>query len=222
MTEPPPHNHPDDPGDPRDVVGPADVDDPDPVLMTAILDQVADADRPSVEELLPILYVELRRVADRLFAHQPPGHTLQPTAIVHEAYLKLADRVDVRWRDRPHFMALAAKVMRELLADHARRRNAGKRGGGRLRLTLVDDLLADPGAADPGSSDVDLLALSDVIAKLAALNPRHAEIVEMRCFAGLGAAEIATALGVSRRTVELDWRIAQAWLQGELARDDDR
>lgn len=183
---------------------------PSPELVTAVLETVDDADRTSVERVLPDLYGELRRVADRLFAGHPAGHTLQPTAVVHEAYLKLAGRVDVRWRDRPHFMALAAKVMRELLADHARRRLAEKRGGGRARLTLAEDLVAG------GRGEVDLLALHDVIARLGQLNPRHGAIVEMRCYAGLSVPEIADLLGVSRRTVELDWRAARAWLECEL------
>ena len=190
------------------------MDSPDPAFLTAILDQVPAEERSSVERVLPPLYEELRRIAGQLFAAQPPNHTLQPTAVVHEAYLKLADRVDVHWRDRQHFLALAAKVMRELLADYARRRNADKRGGDRARLTLVDDVV--PSA----SAEIDLVAFHDALERLAALNPRHATIVEMRCLAGLGSQEVADALGVSRRTIELDWRAAQAWLQGELAGRD--
>lgn len=199
-------SHDDGPSSPRED----GADGPRPELVTAVLDTFDAADRSSVERVLPDVYGELRRVAERLFAVQPAGHTLQPTAVVHEAYLKLAGRMDVRWRDRPHFMALAAKVMRELLADHARRRNAVKRGGGRLRLTLAEDLVADDAA------DVDLLAFHDAIGRLCALNARHGAIAEMRCLAGLDAGEIAEVLGVSRRTVELDWRIARAWLQAEM------
>lgn len=179
-------------------------------FVTAILDRVAEGDRSAAEKLLPLVYDELRAIAGGVFASQPSDHTLQPTALIHEAYLKLADRADKRWKDRKHFLALAAKVMRELLADYARRRTAKKRGGDVGRVTLIEDLT-------PIKQDgIDLVDFHDVLERLSGLNPRHAEIVEMRCLAGLSTEDIAEVLGVSRRTVELDWRSARAWLQCEL------
>ncbi len=178
-------------------------------FVTAILNRVADGERSAAARLLPLVYDELRAIAGGFFADQPSGHTLQPTALVHEAYLKLAGKMDTRWKDRKHFMALAAKVMRELLADYARRRTAQKRGGGAGRVTLMEELL-------PAREGIDLLAFHDVFDKLATFNPRHAEIVELRCLGGLTSDETAEVLGVSRRTVELDWRAARAWLRCEL------
>ena len=187
---------------------------PDPDFVTAILEDVADEDRSAVELAIPPIYAELRRIADQLFARQPAHHTLQPTAVVHEAYLKLADRIDVHWNDRQHFLALAAKVMRELLADYARRRNALKRGGGVRRLTLIEEAAAD----DP---PMDLVEFHDALAQLETLNARHAQIIELSVLAGLNAAEIAEQIKVSRRTVELDLRAARAWLRSELSDWDE-
>ena len=182
-------------------------------FVTALLEDVAAPDRSAVEQLIPHLYAELRRIADHLFAHQPGHHTLQPTAIVHEAYLKLADRIDVRWSDQQHFLALAAKVMRELLADYARRRNAAKRGGGMKRFTLIDDAVA-------GKPGMDLLDFHDALARLEELNPRHAQAISMSVLAGMSAGAIAEHLSVSQRTVELDLRAARAWLRTELSDRD--
>lgn len=181
-------------------------------LISAVLDRVADDARPEAEQLVPTLYDELRSIASGIFKNQPQGHTLQPTILVHEAYLKLAGSHEARWKDRNHFLALAAKVMRELLADYARRRTAQKRGGGSGRVTLVEDVT-------PARDGIDLVVFHDVLAKLQSLNPRHAEIVEMRCLAGMGVQETADALGVSRRTVELDWRAARAWMRCELVEE---
>lgn len=191
------------------------MDEPNSAFVTAVLDRVSAGDRSAVERLLPLVYGELRAIAGGLFARQPSDHTLQPTAVVHEAYLRLADRVDTRWKDRRHFLALAAKVMRELLADHARRRNALKRGGGRRRLTLLDEL------ATPAEPTIDLVGFHEALERLATLHARQAEVVELRCLAGLDVGDIADVLGVSRRTVELDWRAARAWLQCELIGEAD-
>ncbi len=181
-------------------------------FISAILDRVSDDARPGAEHLVPPLYDELRAIAGRIFANQPRGHTLQPTVLVHEAYMKLAASPGAPWTDRNHFLALAAKVMRELLADYARRRKAKKRGGGSQKVTLVEELT-------PARSGIDLVVFHDVLDKLQAFNKRHADIVELRCFAGMSVQETADALGVSRRTVELDWRAVRAWMKCEL--DDE-
>lgn len=182
-------------------------------FVTAVLNRVAAGDRSAAARLLPLVYDELRAIAGGIFSGHPAGHTLQPTALVHEAYLKLADRVDTRWKDRKHFLALAAKVMRELLADYARRRTAEKRGGGAVRVTLIEEL------TPVSEQGVDLLMFHDSLEKLSSFNERHAEIVELRCLAGLNVQETAEVLNVSRRTVELDWRAARAWLRCELGEE---
>jgi RNA polymerase sigma factor (TIGR02999 family) len=158
----------------------------------------------------PRIYGELRALAASYFRGRP-GQTLQPTALVHEAYLRLARADAEQWKDRAHFMAVAATAMRQILLDAARRRLAQKRGGaGRERVTLSNLPAFEP--------TVDLVALDDLLAKLAALDERQARLVELRFFGGLTEDEAADALGVSLRTVQKDWRKAKAWLMAELAR----
>lgn len=167
----------------------------------------------SAEELLPLVYEELRRLARARLAGEDRGHTLQPTALVHEAYLKLVDQSRVDWRGRTHFFAVAAMTMRRLLIDHARARGRAKRGGEWRRITLAHPLVA-------GRADLDLervLSLDAALEKLAALDSRQARIVEMRFFAGLTVAEVAEVLGVSKRTVEGDWMHARSWLRREMS-----
>jgi len=162
----------------------------------------------SVSELMPLVYDELRRLAACFFRDGRSGGTLQPTALVHEAYLRLADRPSVRPKSRTHLIHLAARAMRNVLADFARARNASKRQGDRTRVTLSD--LPDPARGDCIVADhIDLV---DAIDRLSRLNPRHAEIVVLRFFGGLTVHEVAEELGVSFRTVEDDWRLARAWL----------
>ena len=165
------------------------------------------------DDLLPLVYDELRRLADGYLRRERPGHTLQPTALVHEAYLRLVDQTRVDWQGRTHFLAIGAQMMRRLLIEHARRRQRLRRGGDRLRITLADDVAPIPG------QDLDLVAVRDALERLTALDQRQARIVELRFFAGLTVAEVAQALGVSRRTVEGDWTHARAWLRRELCRD---
>jgi RNA polymerase sigma factor (TIGR02999 family) len=164
-------------------------------------------------ELFERLYGELKGIADALFRSQRPSHTLQPTALVHEAWVKMA-RHQGAWQDRAHFLAVAARAMRQVLVNHGRDRNAQKRGGGRARerITVVEP--AAPGGEDP----IDVLALDEALARLERLDERQARIAELRFFAGLTTREAAEALGIAPRTVELDWKMAKeqlaAWLRG--------
>jgi RNA polymerase sigma-70 factor (ECF subfamily) len=172
-------------------------------------------DRPTppagdAEELFPRLYGELREIADRLLRGEVVGHTLQPTALVHEAWFKLAGPNAPRPVDREHFLALAARAMRQVLVDHARRRRTLKRGGAAVDLTIADDRL---GFAIPLD---DLIAVDDALSRLGSQNERLARVVELRFFAGLSEEETARALGVTTRTVQRDWAKARAWLHAEL------
>jgi RNA polymerase sigma factor (TIGR02999 family) len=163
------------------------------------------------ETLFLRLYAELRVIADRLLRREAPGHTLQPTALVHEAWFKLAGPSAPRAADRSHFLALAARAMRQVLVDSARRRRAAKRGGALVDMTLSDDRL---GLVIPLD---DLIAVDDALTRLAANDERLARVVELRFFAGLNEEEIAEALGVTSRTVQRDWAKARAWLHSELS-----
>ena len=178
----------------------------------------------SADELMALVYDELRRLAQGYLMRERAGHTLDATALVHEAYEKLVDQHAVDWNGRSHFFAVGAQAMRRLLVDHARGRKREKRGGSRERVTL-DASRLDPGGADavPGNADVafeELLELDDALARLAELDPRAARVVEYRYFAGLTVPEVAEALDVSVSTVEGDWRHARSWLRRELAQHD--
>jgi RNA polymerase sigma factor (TIGR02999 family) len=167
-------------------------------------------DKAAAEQLLPIIYEELRRQAGRAMRHEPGDHTLQPTALVHEAYLRLVDQSRVEWRNRAHFFGVAAQMMRRVLVDHARGRLAEKRGGGLQKITLGEEHVGHDNA------EVDLLALHDALEALAALDAQQARIVEARYFSGLTIEETAEALGISPATVKRDWAVARAWLRREL------
>jgi RNA polymerase sigma factor (TIGR02999 family) len=174
-------------------------------------------DSASAEQLWPAVYDELRRLAQWQMGGDARGHTLQPTALVHEAYLRLVDQSRVDFNGRTHFIAFASKVMRNLLIDHARRRASAKRGGELHRVTLVDG--AAPG--EGGELDLDqLLSLDAALERLAEHDERQARVVELRYFGGLKVDEVAEALGVSKRTVEGYWTHARAWLLRELTRGD--
>jgi RNA polymerase sigma-70 factor (ECF subfamily) len=173
----------------------------------------AAVDSPSAEDLFPLVYDEMRRIAGRFMSRESPGHTLQPTALVHEAYLKLVDQTRASWRGRTHFLAVGAKVMRRLLINHARDRAAVKRGRGWERVTLTAALTS------PGRDLFDLeqlISLNRAVDKLAELDDRQAAVVTMRFFGGLTIDQIAQVLEVSPRTVNNDWLHARAWLFREL------
>jgi len=174
------------------------------------LERVAAGDAAAVDELLPQIYDEMRGIAARLFKARDWNSTLAPTAVVHEAYLRMVGSQPEDWAGKSHFLGLAANVMRQVLVDHHRRRSAKKRGGGWDRVTLS--------GADPivSSDPVDFVALEDALEELEKLDARQAKVVELRFFAGLTVDEIANLLGCSRSSAELDWRHARAWLKGRL------
>jgi len=178
-------------------------------------------DRPDetpAQELMPLVYDELRRLARGFMARERGAHTLQPTAVVHEAYLRLIDQSRVDWKGRTHFRAIAARMMRRVLVDHARRHVSAKRGGDWQRVTFSDAVGRRAGR------DVDLatvLGVHDALDRLARLDPRQARVVELRFCGGLTAAGVAETLGVSQRTVEGEWTHGRAWLMRELGRGDD-
>jgi RNA polymerase sigma factor (TIGR02999 family) len=174
-------------------------------LLARGLEQPRAADR-----LLPLVYTELRALAARYLRSERAGSTLQPTALVHEAYLRLIGNERIDWKGKTHFKAMAATQMRRILVDHARARGAKKRGGGRP-ITLTETLLS---TATPSP---DLLALDQALGRLAARSPRQGRVAELKLFAGLPSTEIAFSLGVSERTVKEDWRVARAWLMKEIA-----
>jgi RNA polymerase sigma-70 factor (ECF subfamily) len=184
--------------------------------ITEIVSELSQIDGPrgSPEALLPLVYDDLRQLASRYMRRERPDHTLQPTAVVHEAYLKLVDQSRVNWQGRTHFFAVGAQAMRRILIDHARRRRRVKRGGEQLRVTLAEELLPSR-SRELGAEE--LLALNRALEKLADVDPRQARIVELRFFAGLTTAEVANVLGVSNRTVEGDWARAREWLREEMA-----
>lgn len=172
-----------------------------------------EAGRAGAEsQLLPLVYDELRRVASGYMRRERPGHTLQATALVHEAYIQLVDQTRVTWRNRTHFFAVAAQLMRRILVDHARSHNAQKRGGPAPKLSLEE------AAEWFEDRDVTLEALDDALSTLAQLDPRQGRIVELRFFGGLTVDETAEVLGISVPTVEREWRMARAWLHSQLLR----
>jgi RNA polymerase sigma factor (TIGR02999 family) len=185
--------------------------EPSPNQVTELLLKWKCGDQDSLHVLLPLVYNELRRLAQHHLRGERPDHTLQSTALVHEAYLRLVKPGSMRFESRGHFFALASQLMREILVDHARHRRAAKRDGGE-RLTLEE------AAELAGSKGVDLVALDDALNELAKLNPRQCRIVEMKFFGGLSIGEVAEVLTVSTATVERDWTVARAWLYREINR----
>jgi RNA polymerase sigma factor (TIGR02999 family) len=181
--------------------------------VTQVLERIAEGHDSAARQLLPLVYDELRRLARSHMRRQPSDHTLQATALVHEAYLRLVGQSDVQWESRAHFFAVAATAMRQILANHARAKRAAKRGGGQMLVTLSEAI--HPG----GGPDVGLLALHDALEKLAALDEHQSKVVELRFFGGMTGDEIAHVLGVSSATVKREWRAARAWLNAELGRN---
>jgi len=188
---------------------------PDPAHVTGLLLAWGGGDASALEALLPAVYAELRVQARRAMRHETPGHTLQTTALVHEAYLRLVDQQRVGWQNRAQFFGVAAQLMRRILVDHARARLAEKRGGGAAAVTLSDVAAADPTTG--GGDGVDVLAVHEALERLAALDPDQARVVELRYFGGLTIEETAAALGISPATVKREWAVARGWLRRELA-----
>jgi RNA polymerase sigma factor (TIGR02999 family) len=182
-----------------------------PGEVTRLLRAAARGDATADAELLPIVYAELRRVAARIMGGESRGHTLTPTALLHEAWLRFDDGLLDAARDRRHFFALAARRMRQVLVDHARERDACKRGGNVERITLSRAEIASPGP------EVDLIALDQALGELEGADARKARVVELRWFAGLEMTEVAEVLGISRATAQRDWEVARAFLHRALA-----
>jgi RNA polymerase sigma factor (TIGR02999 family) len=179
---------------------------PSPQDVTQLLVQCRQGNRQALDELMPLVYNELRAVARRYLARERPGHTLQSTALVNEAYMKLVGQRDVQWQNRAHFFGVAAQLMRRLLVDHARRRKRAKRGSGGTRITLVE------GLASVEPVDLDAIALDDALKSLEQLDPKKGRLVELRFFGGLTIEETAEVMGTSAGTVKREWQFAKVWL----------
>jgi RNA polymerase sigma factor (TIGR02999 family) len=185
---------------------------PQPEEVTVLLKAMTSGDENAPEKLLPIIYNDLRRLAGAYLSNERKDHTLQPTALVHEAYIRLVDWENVSWQNRAHFFAVAAQVMRRILVDHARGKKAEKRGGFEQLLSL------DEAVGFQEKKDVDLVALDDALNELEKSDPRQAKIVELRFFGGLTIEETAEALRISPATVKNEWAFAKAWLRVELTK----
>jgi RNA polymerase sigma factor (TIGR02999 family) len=181
-----------------------------PSEVTQLLHELSQGNKEAEGVLIPLVYSELRRIAAAYLRHEPQGHSLQPTALVHEAYLHLTAIKEIDWQSRSHFFAVSATIMRRILVDRARASRARKRGDGWDAVSLNDALLPSPQRAP------EILALDEALKRLEELDERQSKVVEFRFFAGMSEDEIGIALGISARTVKRDWRIAKAWLFKEL------
>jgi len=180
--------------------------------ITQLLIDWGKGDQAALDQLMPLVYSELRRLATNYLRRERAGHTLQPTALVNEAYLKLIDQKHAKWQNRAHFFGISAQLMRRILVDHARQRQAAKRGGSeqqRLSITSAE-------ATTIKQPEVDLLALNEALEELAEMDPQQGRIVELKFFGGLSIEETAEVLGISHATVERDWKVARAWLRRQL------
>lgn len=182
---------------------------PESHAVTALLGRWEAGDRAALDELLPEVYEELRRLARLQLVGERQGHTLHPTGLVHEAFLRFGDYERISWQDRAHFFAVASTIMRRVLVDHARKRRAAKRGGGATLVTLIESRSPD--------ESVDVIDLDEALTKLEALDPRQCRIVELRFFGGLAHKEIADVLDISVATVNRDWKVAKLWLRRALS-----
>jgi RNA polymerase sigma-70 factor, ECF subfamily len=182
--------------------------------ITVLLGKAADGERGAFDALLPAVYQELHALAERYLRHERSDHTLQTTALVHEAYLKMVDQRDARWQNRAHFFAVAAMAMRRILVNHAKSTGRIKRGGGRGRIPLEDAAIVAPEA------DVDLVALDEALTRLAAFDERKSRIVELRFFGGMSVEETAEVMSIAPATVKRDWTMAKAWLLREVTKGD--
>jgi RNA polymerase sigma factor (TIGR02999 family) len=192
------------------ATGPADI--------TTLLKAWNDGDVTALDRLTPLVYEELRRLAHRYMRHERAGHTLQTTALVNEAYVRLIDLKDRDWQDRSHFLALCARIMRRILVDAARKRASAKRGGGMQHVEHSAPLDFDQFPAVDSDRSAALCALDDALDSLSRLDPRRAQVIELRFFGGLSVEETAEVLQVSPQTVMRDWKLARAWLARELCR----
>jgi RNA polymerase sigma-70 factor, ECF subfamily len=179
---------------------------PSPQQVTRLLAAWGGGDRAALDELMPLVYEELRRLARRCMNRERAGHTLQTSALVNEAYLRLADQTDINWQGRAHFFGIAARLMRQILVDYARRRGYAKRGGDARRVDLDEAMVVS------GERAAEVLALDEALKSLAEMDPRKSQVVELRFFGGLSIEETAEVLGVSEGTVRRDWALAKAWL----------
>ena len=184
---------------------------PSPKEVTRLLVDWGKGDQAALDELIPLVYDELRRVARRYMRRESQGHTLQTSALVNEAYLRLIDQNSVQWQNRAHFFGVAAQLMRRILVDHARSRLRAKRGGGVQMVSLTEQAVADKEVAE-------VIALDNALKNLAEMGPRKSQIVEMKFFGGLTTEEVAEVLKVTSRTVEREWRKAKAWLNRALSK----
>ncbi len=187
---------------------------PAPDDITRALQSLRDGESQGFEEVLELTYDELRAIAARHMSGERPEHTLQPTALLNEAWLRISGDAEVGWENRAHFFAIAARAMRQVLVDHARKRSADKRGGLLQRVTLHEDI-----ASELAQSEFDLLDLHDAVEKLSSLDESLGRIIELRFFGGLTLDETAAVMGVSRRKVAKDWAFARVWLSRELSDD---
>lgn len=190
----------------------ADLDTGGSRQVTELLVRWRKGDRQALDALIPLVYGELRRIAQHFLQREKPGHTLQSTALVHEAYVRMVGQNLPEWQSRAHFFGIAAQLMRQILVDHARARQAAKRGGDVFKLSL------DESTAMPEQRDLDLIALDDALKSLTELDPQQSRIVELRYFAGLTIEDTSEVLGISPATVKRDWATARAWLQREMMR----
>ncbi|MEO7966627.1 MAG: sigma-70 family RNA polymerase sigma factor [Gemmatimonadaceae bacterium] len=200
-----------------DVSSKPEGENPKAHVVTGLLQAWGAGDASALDALFPIVYGELRQRASHVLGRESVGHTLQPTALVHEAYLRLVDQRVVRWEGRTQFFALAARVMRRVLVDHARARLAGKRGAGANHVTLIETALSSDASNGESIDSIDLLALDDALVRLAAFDARKARLVELRYFAGLSIPQAAESLGISQATVIREWSVARRWLHRELS-----
>ena len=187
-------------------------EDRDPAGVTALLQQIRQGDRAAESDLIPLIYNQLQAIARRQMAHERPDHSLQATILVHEAFLRLVGNSQIDWSNRAHFFALASRVMRRMLVDHARAANAQKRPGARQKVELDSALVFVEAQA------ADVMALDQALDRLAAWDARQCRVVEMHFFGGLGFEEIGEVLSVSPRTAKRDWSMARAWLYRELSK----
>jgi RNA polymerase sigma factor (TIGR02999 family) len=187
-----------------------------PEEITQLLMNWSQGDKAALDQLVPLVYPELRRLAKRHMNRENPAHTLQTSALINEAYLKLVDQQNVQWQNRAHFFAVAAQVMRHILVDHARTRNYAKRGGGASKLPL------DEAAALTERRATELIALDDALRDLARLDERRSQIIELRFFGGLSLEETAEVMNISPSTVQREWRAARAWLHHTIENKPDQ